>query len=440
MNKKQTTWYRYRYSEGQALRLCSGQAALIVVVFFLFISLALVLGFSAFALAELRSANTIERSKTSYIFAEGALEDALFRIISNKIVPDEIVYQEGTLSATTSVVIISDGIEITTQGVESNTYRTVEATLLGGQGASFNYGIQIGNGGFLMENASRVMGSVYTSGSAVATNNNVIGGTLISAGPTGLVDGFHATGTVYAHAIQNAEIDEDAYFQTILNSVVLGMEYPGSDDLPILELPITDSMIDGWKDAASSTVITSPCPYIINADATFGFVKFECDVVIRQNPTVTLTGPIWVEGDLSIENNAVLEIEPSVGGKVIPIVVDDPADRLTGSKVDLQNSVDFNGSGADGSYILIVSQNNSAESGGSEIAIQIDSFVAGELLLYAAHGEILLKNNISLREVTAYRVHLTNAAEVVYEKGLANLLFESGPSGGWIIDSWQEIE
>jgi hypothetical protein len=60
--------------------------------------------------------------------------------------------------------------------------------------------------------------------------------------------------------------------------------------------------------------------------------------------------------------------------------------------------------------------------------------------VYAAHGEVQLANNISLKEVTAYRIRLKNSAEVIYETGLASLLFNSGPGGGYSISSWAEIE
>jgi len=51
-----------------------------------------------------------------------------------------------------------------------------------------------------------------------------------------------------------------------------------------------------------------------------------------------------------------------------------------------------------------------------------------------------MENNAILKEVSAYKIHLKNNAEVVYETGLANVLFSSGPGGGFEIKSWMEIE
>ena len=73
------------------------------------------------------------------------------------------------------------------------------------------------------------------------------------------------------------------------------------------------------------------------------------------------------------------------------------------------------------------------------MAIEVQNSASGRMLLYAGHGEILLANNVSLKEVTGYKIHLKNFAEVIYETGLISLLFTAGPSGTFNINSWEEI-
>ena len=51
-----------------------------------------------------------------------------------------------------------------------------------------------------------------------------------------------------------------------------------------------------------------------------------------------------------------------------------------------------------------------------------------------------LSNTISIKEASAYKIQLSNSAKIIYETGLANLLFTSGPSGGYSIESWREQE
>ena len=56
---------------------------------------------------------------------------------------------------------------------------------------------------------------------------------------------------------------------------------------------------------------------------------------------------------------------------------------------------------------------------------------ASAMIAYAAHGLIPLENTVSLKEVTAYKIHLKNSANVRYDTGLANVVFDSGPGGSW---------
>ena len=115
--------------------------------------------------------------------------------------------------------------------------------------------------------------------------------------------------------------------------------------------------------------------------------------------------------------------------------------QLHGSyKIELQNSAQFQNSGTEGSYILILSQNNSAENGGGEKAIILKNSANGDVLVYAGHGEIELQSSVDLKEVTAYRIRIKNSAQIIYESGLANILFTSGPSGGYSISDWKEIK
>ena len=289
-----------------------------------------------------------------------------------------------------------------------------------------------------MENSSQVVGNVFSNGTIVGQNSNLVKGDIISAGPSGSVAGTHATGTVYAHFISNSDIDKDAYYMTISGTTVDGTEYPGSPDQATSSLPITDAMIEDWKTAAAVSAISSPCPYRISSNATIGPVKINCNLEISGSPTVTIAGPVWVAGNIEIENSPIIKLASSLGANSVAVIADNPANRTTSSKIELENSAQFQNSGAEGSYILFVSQNNSAQNGGSEKALRAENSISGEVLVYAGHGEVHLKNSISLREVSAYKIRLSNSAQVIYETGLANLLFTSGPSGGYSIESWRE--
>ncbi len=60
------------------------------------------------------------------------------------------------------------------------------------------------------------------------------------------------------------------------------------------------------------------------------------------------------------------------------------------------------------------------------------------MVTYASHGQVSLSQSVSLKEVTAYKIVLTQSANVIYDSGLPSTLFQGGPSGGYELLSWEE--
>lgn len=451
-----------------------GQAALIGVIFFLIIATAFAIGFTALAFQESATARRQLNAKQSYYLAEAGAEDVAYRLQTNKQVGAlETLIIDGE-TVTTTLTTPSPGIkQILASGDVSLNIRKVRINLQTAPGASFNYGVQVGNGGLTMQNTSSVVGSVYSNGSITGNNSPTITGDAFAAGISIIDDIATINGNAHAYAISDgtvgknassttalsnvtigkhahantisgSTITENAYYQTsITSSTVGGTQYSGvlaPVSLPVLPMPITDAQIDGWQTAAAAGgIISSPCPYK-PANGTFlGPIKITCDVEIDGTKIITITGPIWITGNLDIKNSAHMNLAASYAGNSEIIVVNDPANRLTSSKITVQNSAQINGSGTTGSYVLVISQNNSAESGGGETAIDIKN-TSNAPVYYAPHGKIEIQNNTTLKEVTAYSLSIKNSAQVTYESGLANIYFSSGPSGGWDIDTWREVE
>ena len=68
----------------QKMKYDKGAAMLIAVILFLFVSSTIVLGITAPILKQARISTDLVRSKESYYYAEGALEDAFYRIKNGK--------------------------------------------------------------------------------------------------------------------------------------------------------------------------------------------------------------------------------------------------------------------------------------------------------------------------------------------------------------------
>jgi len=421
--------------------LIKGQAMLVTVVFFLFLSLAIVLGVSDPIIKTVGIVREAHVSRQSYNLSEALIEDMVYRYKTGKLVSnsESLTIGQDTASATSTTA--GDEVVITSTAVSSGSQRKLQTKITSGEGFAFNYGVQAGDGGVELNNSSSIVGNLFSNG-PIEGADNVIQGDVISAGPAGLIDDIHATSSAYAHTIQNSTIDKDAYYVVKTNTSVAGISYPNSTDQATSSLPISDAQIEDWKtEAAAGGVHSSPCPYNLHdQNITIGPKKINCDLNVSGSSVITLSGPVWVNGDITFSNTTDVKVDSSVGNKSVALIADETSNQNQGGKIYASNSVEFIGNGNSNSYIVLISQNRGAENGLSDLAITFSNSANGKVILFAGHGTIALSNTVSLKEVTAYKIELNNSAKVTYESGIANLLFSSGPSGGYVINSWKEIE
>lgn len=416
------------------------------------IAVTAVTGVSAPILREIRIGKDLQLSKQSYYTAEAGSEDAYHRIRSNLATsfPSTLAVGGATTTITLSTIDLSNQ-EIVSVGNMNNHIRTIVKEITVTDGFDFNFALQTGVGGISMSNNASVNGNVYSSGPVTSTNSNsnqynYVHGAIVSAGPTGLVHQIHSTSSVYAHTITNSTIDKDAYYITFAGATssvtVSGVKYPNSADQPTIPMPISDELIASWEtDAvAGGTATCTNGTYSITSNVTIGPKKIPCNLSISgSGTTVTLRGALWVTGNITIANSSVMRVDDSVGNKSVPVIADKPGNNATSALISISGSSNFYGStGNSSSYVMLISQNNSAETGGNNLAIDIVNGATGNLLTYAAHGQVRLQNNVNLREVTAYKITLLNNAIVNYSIGLAQPLFTSGAGGSWKIKRWKE--
>ncbi len=159
----------------------AGQAIMIAVIFFLAISLTVVLGIATPILQSVKIGNDLIRSKASYFLAEGALEDAIYRIKNGGTVNNGDTITVDGYTTTISVVSGANNQQtIETSADYNNIYRNMQASVSTGSGASFSYGLQAGAGGFYISGGSTVNGSVYSDGPILGSSGTITG-TAISA-------------------------------------------------------------------------------------------------------------------------------------------------------------------------------------------------------------------------------------------------------------------
>ena len=444
----------------------SGAAMLISVVFFLFISLAIISGLVSSTVREFRNASVDLNSKKSYFLAESGSEDALYRILNSMAIEaSETITLDSNSTTTTITSIGSSAKQITSLGDVGNLQRKTNVVLSAGVGVSFSYGVQVGQGGLEMSNSSKVIGNTYSNGNIIGTNSARIQGTAIVSGPTGIIDGMDVDGDAWSYTIRGTStVGGNATHSVLQNTVVTGnvaadsisnctiggtVKYDtrssctvtGAVTIPnpdvfvsadILPLPISEAQIDVWEsEAVSGGTLGSQT--FSSGTRNMGPKKINGNLIMSNDAELVVTGILWVTGEIKLSNTAIIRLSSSFGGNsgVVMAGIDESS---TAGYIEISNSVQALGSGSIGSYIMLLSQR---EMGSTAIKTSNSSTAA---ILYAGEGEIEIDNSAALKEVTANKLKITNSATVTYESGLANNNFFSGPSGSWTVQSWGETQ
>lgn len=225
-------------------------------------------------------------------------------------------------------------------------------------------------------------------------------------------------GSVHANTIENLIIGADAYYKTIISSTVNGQSFPNSEDPPPKVFPISDANITDWQNQATTNGVVggdiTSCMTVLDAKKYVGNVTFD------NNCVITVKSPVWITGNLTLNNRNTLRLDSSYGSSSGVIIVE--------GTVNLGNDNILQGSGQESSILMILSSYDSRTNGIS--AIKINN-TGNSGVFYANKGIIEPGNNNQYKELTAWQIKLTNDTVINYETGLSSALFSSGPSGSF---------
>lgn len=449
------------FLKNKKVSMNSGNAMLVSVLFFVFISIAILLGMVSPTLRGFKNARNLINSKSSIFLAHSGLEDYYYRITNSKPV---------TQSSDCSPVIgslcvrinLNQGIvrtsidnrfgNIRTLKANSETAsveRIVDMVLNGGiiPGMVFeNGGTSVGNGGVTISNA--YLDGVYTNGSIVG---NGTGTSFVreaySAGPSGLINNLHFSNSAYAHTISNSDgLPRGKAYYTTLVSTTAYQYFPNSPDPELMpEFPIDSDVIDAIKADAllGGEIGTDPCDHE-PAPGVIGPAKINCNLILNAG-FYTLSGPLWVTGNITLNpgvsftNNAVNEN--------IPVIADNPLNRTTSSKIFWNTAEQF-GWAPNNHGPIFISMNNSARNGGSEKAIIYTAnhpYGDEEIYLYAPDGLISFENGVFADGVLSagYKLNVQDNSNVgfgSFDIPLQLNIPSDSYSGAWAIGSWSEAE
>ncbi|OHA46729.1 MAG: hypothetical protein A3A80_02620 [Candidatus Terrybacteria bacterium RIFCSPLOWO2_01_FULL_44_24] len=247
-------------------------------------------------------------------------------------------------------------------------------------------------------------------------------------------------GNINADSISNCTINGNASYNTKATCTVGGTETTPTtppDDPPHVPLPISEATIAEWKsDAAAGEPIIGD--YVVPEGTSYlGPKKITGDLLMSVNrSTLVLTGTVWVQGNIDVANGSRIILDPSFGVFSGTVIAD--------GWIRIENNGIFEGSGQPGSYVMLLSTlacvgvASPSCTGENSGAISLHNNAEGAIF-YASNGLIHLNNGVLVTELVGYKISLDPNAKLIYQIGLANASFTSGPSAGWAILSWKEL-
>lgn len=364
-----------------------------------------------------------------------------------------VVVGDGRFTSTVAISGADRVINVTGTGRESGK-RKIRATATAAPASdtvSFNFAMQVGAGGVVMDSNTEVNGTLYSNGPVVGAGTSEIYGDVYSTGASGLIDNVKTirpfatstAGNAYAHTIKNSNIANGAYYQVIQNTTASSL-FPGSPDPAPEGFAITQSLIDNWKNNALAGGAEAGFSLSGGQSRTIGPKKITGNVSVSgSNAVLVVSGTLWITGNLTLGSNSILHLDSSYGSNGGIVIVD--GQILIDSNVLVCGSAGFQTSPtkckpANGSLILLLSTNTSLSD--ASPAISVSSNVSGFTIIYANYGLAVLNSNMEAQEITAYKIHLNSNSEIEYNQGLANIQFTSGPGGSFQLKkgTWQEIK
>ncbi len=413
-----------------------GFAAIFVVILILSIFIIISMGLFVTTLSQQVIANNNVRSTQSYYAAEAGIEDTLFLITRGFPISEN--YQLIVGQASVDITISEDiggSRNILSEGNLSGRIRKVETTFsVLADKIRFHYGAHVGEGGIEMQNNSIVQGNVFSNGSIIRTDGNPkITGTAIIAGNGNRIFRIIVDGDVRTDICENSSnISGKLYYRTsMVGCSASGGHEVLTEEIEQIDLPISKEQIDTWKEDAEEgdTMFGN---YTINSGTHFlGPTKIEGNLTVQSGTKLRITGTIWVTGKIEVHGgNTEITLDPNSYGRNGGMIIADGQINISGTPKIL-------GTGLAGSYLMLISEFDSTEN--NELAIKsIDSPKLD--ILYARIGKISFEDTIELREVNAWGLKMIDGSKIIYESGLANAAFSSGPGGAWNVISWKEVE
>lgn len=410
-----------------------GFAAFLITILVFTITFSIAVSIFILTYNQLKISRNIISSTKAYYLAEAGIEDALLRLTKgmNWLSSYTLNISDGKADLEISDIIGGSRV-ITSEGNFSKRIKKVNVVYsISTDKINFYYGAQVGDGGMIMGNGSLVQGNVFSNGSV--TGGGTIANSITVAGNGNKIQGINVGENATVHTCENADITGTLYY--ISGGSIIACNYgaavdKGPNEIEDIPLPISQSQIDEWLTGAAAGGLNLNDVSISGVQSMgpiqIGTPAQPKNLTLTNNSILKVTGTIYVTGNITTANNSTIELDVSYGPLSGVIIAD--------GVITVENNTTLRGSGQAGSYVLLLSTKNDA----TNPVINVRNN-AGGAIFYTNSGLIFLKNNMTAREITGYKIQIENNTEIQYESGLQEATFTSGPGGSWEVVSWREI-
>ncbi len=440
----------------------TAQASIVLVLLLGLAATFVVIAASSMGVGNVQIESYTAASDQAWYAAQSGIDEVMFRLRSKQDFGSSytatLTLQSG---ATVSATITGDSNAkiATATGFYQNTSRRLEVSVASSSSkASFIFAAQSGDGGFELEGNTLVTGKNGESGN-VYSNGNVLGakanagnaGSRIfgSVWATGYIGGLSAPTTegpyiqktAKANALSGCLVGGDVYAPAPPG---VKCTYSGTYHLASAPAPVPLASVDAayWKDqAATGASWTGDCTVLGSggSDCTAGTAKLG-DIKINGNLSVpggsdfTLTGPVWVVGDIDISQNNQLYTDESAGKDSVVIIASDPSNPAVKGRITTSSNVTFNRN-SQGAGLIFISENTGIDCSSSP-AISVTSNTA-TVVFVSQEGCINISSNSVISGVLGRKIHIKNNSTLLYDPSLAQAIVGSDTTG-WAVTKIRE--
>lgn len=310
-----------------------------------------------------------------------------------------------------------------------------------GERLQWDFALYADHGGLNLAGQSQVLDGPINSDSNVECGNGaeIFDNVYVSVAG-GRIFNCQMYADAYADNIINTNMHyNDIYYsQAITGTSNIGISYPNSPTPTEVDLPSVE--LGKWHNSAAAGGTLEGDHTPANG-SHLGPVKINGDLILEEGRSITVDGPIWVTGNIQMDQNSGFYLNENFDRNSTVILADSETDTSTFGKINIENGAEISGSSDERSFIVMISTNTSTSY--TSPAMSIANGAGGSLFL-APYGAVRVINNAGATTVAGYRVYVDQNAIIDFNSAYTNptdVILAENTVSDWHLrpGTWREL-